>query len=120
MKTYFYGPIHTPGIIKFVDVSFYVPNSAPLVLSSNGVLDNSDSRFGPSVLSNSYANNTTAIDRVTVQPGLLPNGQPTTNAALSVPYRQINLGDDWGYATVIYGDLWPGEGKGGSDIPDLA
>lgn len=84
LKGYLWGPIQQSVIIKFVEANILIPRS--------------DLTF-----QESFANNTNAQARVTVQPGLLPNGQPTTNAAASVPYTQINLGDDWGYATVIYG-----------------
>lgn len=98
MRGWLFGPEHQDGIIKLVDVPLIVP------------------RLGVSV-DDTYANNTGAIDEVTVQPGLLANGAPTTNAAASVPYTQVELEDDWAYAVVIAGDLDPAEGTGGSNTP---
>ena len=73
-KTYFYGPVKTKPIIKFTEV--------------RAVLGTADT-------SNAYAY---ANEIVTLQPGLLANGSPTTNAAASVPYTTININDKWDYA----------------------
>jgi hypothetical protein len=97
MKAWFYGPVHEHPVIKFVDVKFYDATKHDSISDAVG--------------------NTAAIDRVTVQPGLLANGSPTTNAAASIPYAEIEEDDDWGYATVIYGSLVPSDGTGGADEP---
>lgn len=97
MKAYFFGPEHVSGIIKFVDVPFYVPGNNETVSNLSA--------------------NATPIDRVTVQPGLLANGSPTTNAQASIDYHLVNLEDNWAYAVTIYGNLDPAEGTGGLDEP---
>src|SRR5947199_252124 len=61
VKGWLFGPVVTHPIIKFVDVKFYVTVGNNTIEQAIG--------------------NTAPIDRVTVQPGLTANGQPTTNAA---------------------------------------
>ena len=41
------------------------------------------------------------VSRVTVQPGLTSNNQPTTNITQTVPYSQINIDDDWAYIVKV-------------------
>lgn len=84
MKAFFYQPIHDQPIIKFANVNFYIPSTNTI---AEGV------------------GNTKPIDRVTVQPGLDANGNPTTNLAVTIPYQQINANDNWAYIVTIYGDL---------------
>jgi hypothetical protein len=36
---------------------------------------------------------------VSVRPGLLANGNPTSNASLSLPADQISASDDYGFIT---------------------
>jgi len=73
-KTFFYGPIFTKPIIKFteVKVSLGMPPTANVDVYSD--------------------------ETITLQPGLLANGSPTTNAAASVDYHLINISDDYGFA----------------------
>jgi hypothetical protein len=96
MRGLFFGPIAQHPVIKFVDVRLYQPftNTA-----AEGV--------GIS----------TAVDRVTTQPGLTANGEPTSNVALSIPYQDIQATDDYGIIVNIYGNLDPAEGTGGADQP---
>ena len=75
MKAYFYGPIHDVGLIKFVIVNSRIPQE--------------------NVGHDMNANNSGIVETLTVQPGMLANGSPTTNAAASVPYYQITITDDW-------------------------
>lgn len=97
LQGWLWGPIKDHPIIKFANVSFYDATKFDPITDAVG--------------------NTTAIDRVTAQPGLLANGSPTTNVAASVPYADIEVDDDWGYAVKIYGTLLPGDGSGGADEP---
>lgn len=98
VRGYLYGPIQTPKLIKFVKVPLRVPPD------DIGIED-------------ATIFNSVAIDQVSVQPGLLANGSPTTNAAASVPFAQVNLEDDWAYATVVVGDTYAGEDTGGNTSP---
>lgn len=93
MRAYLFGPLITAPVIKFVDVRLYTPATNT---AAEGV------GISP------------AVDEVTVKPGLTANGQPTTNAAASIPYLQIQAGDDWGFVVHIAGNLDPSEGTGGS------
>lgn len=85
MNAYIFGPVRERKIIKFVDTKFYNATRFDTITDAVG--------------------NTPAIDRVTIQPGLLANGSPTTNVAASIPYQQINADDDWEYIVKIYGNL---------------
>ena len=77
MKGYIFGPTKRidGGVIKFVDV-----NIRP---TAN--------------VTTATATNTAAIETVQVYPGLTANGQPTTNAALSINWTLINATDNYGF-----------------------
>ena len=68
MKGYLFGPTHRTGIIKFANSSIY-----------------------------STLNGNTQLSNVTVQPGLLSNGSPTTSATLTISRDLIYPDDDYGY-----------------------
>jgi len=68
MKCYFYGPVTESKIIKLVTVNLY-PDS--------------------------YANS--IITTTTVRPGLTVDGEPTSNAELSVALSQIDEEDNYGF-----------------------
>lgn len=82
LKGYLYGPIKKSGIIKFVNVNLYTP-SVP------------DGKLAYAV------GNTSIAEKVTVQPGLTANGQPTTNINETIPYTEISVDDDYGFITRI-------------------
>jgi hypothetical protein len=93
IKGYLFGPIVIHPVIKFTTVNFIVPVANNTIEESIG--------------------NTAPIDRVTVQPGFTANGQPTTNAALSIPISEITASDDFGYVVYIAGDLNDDDPSGG-------
>lgn len=80
IKGYFYGPVRTSGIIKFVNTNIHIATTNTSA-QSVGV--------------------TKASARVTIQPGLLANGSPTSNSSLTIPYSEINIEDDYGFVTII-------------------
>jgi len=80
---YLFGPIKKSGIIKFVKVNFHIP-SVP-----DGELDKAVDITSP-------------VERITVQPGLTANGEPTSNISNTIAYTEINIDDDFGYITQIY------------------
>jgi T4-like virus Myoviridae tail sheath stabiliser len=80
MKAALYGPVRRSGVIKFAKTSIYMP-SDPDLSTAVGVTD-------PSVI-------------ITVRPGMLANGSPTSNASLSVPYADIDVDDDYAIITAI-------------------
>lgn len=82
LKGYLYGPVKKSNVIKFVETNFYTPNV------EDGQL-------------RSAVGNTDVSERVTVQPGLTANGQPTSNINLTVAYTEIDVNDDFGYITQI-------------------
>ena len=83
LKGYIYGPIRKGGVIKFAKSNFYIPATE---FAADGV--------GITPIS----------ERVTVQPGLTANGQPTTNINETIPYSQIEVDDDYGFITMIYNE----------------
>jgi hypothetical protein len=85
LKGYLYGPIKKSGIIKFVNVNFYIP-SVP------------DGKLSTAV------GNTSISEKITVQPGLTANGQPTSDINQTIPYTQIEIDDDYGFITQIYNE----------------
>ena len=89
LKGYLYGPVKKSGIIKFVNVNFYIPNV-------------DDGKLSTAV------GNTAIAEKITVQPGLYANGdpvnyygQPNTNIG-TIPYAEIEVSDDFGFITQVY------------------
>ena len=89
LKGYLYGPVKSGGIIKFVNVNFYIP-------------DVPDGKLVDAV------GNTVIAEKITVQPGLAANGatinyygQPNTSLG-TIPYNEIDIDDDYGFITMIY------------------
>ncbi len=73
MKGFFFGPVKNKRVIKFVDNKIYTK------------LEVTDP----------------ATSRITVQPGLTANGEPTSNIDETIGYEQIEFDDDWGVITII-------------------
>jgi len=78
LKGYLYGPVNRSAVIKTSIASLYNP-STNTAAGGIGITD-------PSVV-------------ITVTPGLLANGQPTTNAAASISSSLISPTDDYGFLT---------------------
>lgn len=83
MKTFFFGPASTSKIIKIANVNFVIPGMATDMANTAALELYTESEV------------------VSVQPGMTANGEATTNAAASVHYSNINIDDDWGFATTI-------------------
>jgi hypothetical protein len=89
LKGYIYGPIRKSGVIKFVNANFYVP-SVP------------DGQLPDAV------GVTPMIEKVTVKPGLTPDGNPVNyygqpnNNIGTIPFSEIEVDDDFGFVTQIY------------------
>lgn len=81
LKGYLYGPVKTTKIIKFANTQFFVPPVGVSVEDAVG--------------------NTPAAAYVTIQPGLTANGEPTSNASLSIPVSDILATDDFGFVIDI-------------------
>lgn len=74
MLVYFFGPTKQAKRIKFVDIE-----------------------------TRANMNPDTDYDiRVTSQPGLTANGEPTSDITETIPYQDINIDDDWGVITQIF------------------
>jgi hypothetical protein len=82
LKGYIYGPVKKSAIIKFANTTFYIPT-----------VENLRDAVG----------NTSPIDRVTVAPGLDANGNPTSNASISISRDLIEADDDYGFITDVAG-----------------
>jgi hypothetical protein len=76
LKGVLWGPSQESGVIKEIIVNTYIPHTNT---AAEGV---------------GVAQPTDIID---VQPGLTANGQPTSNAAQSIPSSQIKASDNYGY-----------------------
>lgn len=75
LKGYIFGPVREGKIIKFTNTVFYVAQG-----------DIKDA-----------VGNTDPATYVTIQPGLTANGEPTSNASLSIPVSDIEADDDFGF-----------------------
>jgi hypothetical protein len=73
-RTYLYGPVIDKPIIKFVTISEIVGDPV-----ADGVTVNN------------------AVEAITLQPGLLANGSPTSNIAQTIAYSLIAIDNDFGY-----------------------
>ena len=76
LKGYLYGPVKKTAIIKYANNVFYSPSYVNL---------------------RDAVGNVDPISYVQVQPGLTSDGQPTSNASLSIPVADIEVTDDFGY-----------------------
>lgn len=68
MKAYFFGPVTESKVIKITNVNLYADTTA-----------------------------NTGIVTTTIRPGLTPDGQPTSNADLSIAISQIEETDSYGF-----------------------
>ena len=72
LKGYYFGPVTTKKVIKFVQANFYIDTVA-----------------------------TIPVEDITVQPGLTSTGLPTQDITQTIAYSGINFTDDWDYITQI-------------------
>lgn len=86
VKGYLYGPIVSKPIIKLSKMEFFVPS-------------------GVGNIPQSEVGNTNMIELITVKPGMLANGSPTSNSILSVNTSSIFIDDDFGYCVDSTGIL---------------
>lgn len=73
MKAWYYGPVTTPKRIKFIDVRMNTTEDP----------------------------NAGLLSRITIQPGLNEDGEPTTDINETIPYQDIEIDDDWATITVV-------------------
>lgn len=76
LKGYYFGPTRESKVIKFADARIYPRTET-------------DAEY---------------TQRITVQPGLTANGEPTTNINQTIPYADIEENDDWDFITIIEED----------------
>lgn len=81
MKGYLYGPTRKSKIIKKAETNLNFKFASE---GNTAIGDVGDSYF--------------VAETMTVQPGLTPDGKPTTDVAESVPYSDISWTDDYGFA----------------------
>lgn len=70
VKGYIFGPVSNVGYIKRTKLNFYANTAITTPVS----------------------------ERITLTPGLLANGSPTTNASASIPISQISSNSNYGFA----------------------
>tara|TARA_B100000287_G_scaffold186799_2_gene176636 strand:+ start:2787 stop:3623 length:837 start_codon:yes stop_codon:yes gene_type:complete len=80
IKGYIFGPVTNRGVIRRTYVNQYVPSSN--TATGNVVVSTTDDK----------------LQKITLTPGLLANGQPTSNSSASVPINQISANSNYGYA----------------------
>lgn len=85
MKGWLFGPTKTSDIIKEINVDIRIPNSRTLPIVANTAVGNS-------VV-------------ITVTPGLTANGDPTSNASLSVASDEIAVSDNYGFIVDFEEDM---------------
>lgn len=77
MKGYFYGPVRSSGVITLANTNFFDASN----------FDNIDDAVGVAE----------SVDKVTVEPGQLANGSPTSNASVSVGRNEITANSQYGF-----------------------
>ena len=75
VKGYLFGPVRNKGVIKRTIID----------ISNNSTADPIGTEVGPD-------------KKITLTPGLLANGSPTSNTSASVPLASISANSNWGYA----------------------
>lgn len=73
LKGYLFGPISTQGVIKTIDINFHETNCIENYIDAP------------------------TVEQVFITPGLDANGNPTSNASLSIPLSQIEANSNYGY-----------------------
>lgn len=73
MKVWYFGPLSEASYIKYMDLRFV----------SDSVFDDDFTEY----------------DKVTHQPGLTANGEPTTDIDETIPYNEIGKDDNWAVIT---------------------
>jgi hypothetical protein len=81
LKGYFLGPVKTGKIVKFIESRYYAEGYGQTEVQAEA---NSELAFS-----------------VTVQPGQMANGAPTSNASLSVDSNTILVNSDFGYVVTV-------------------
>lgn len=89
MKGFFFSPTKKKGLITLANTQFFDAT----------LFDDIENAVG----------NTSVIDRITITPGLTANGEPTTNADLTVDRSEISANDNYDYIVDISGPLFPEE-----------
>jgi len=84
LKGYFYGPISTSAVIKEAITNFYVTNTNT---AAEGVGEAAVSEY------------------ITIIPGLDANGNPTSNATLSINTNLITANSNYGFITDFYANV---------------
>jgi hypothetical protein len=84
LKGYIYGPISTQGPIQEVITNFYVPTTNT---AAQGV------------------GNTSIAEYVNIFPGLDANGNPTSNASVSIPASSISPNSNYGFIVDFYSNI---------------
>lgn len=79
LKGYLYGPVKKTKVIKYSNTQFFVPPNVP------------DGQLQSAVGTSDH------VAVIHIQPGLLANGSPTSNASLSIPVDEILATDDFGF-----------------------
>ena len=82
MKSYLYGPVKTGAIILFANTVLYSPDA---------------NNYNTSNSISAAVGFTSPALYETILPGLIANGQPTSNAAQSIAANLISATSDFGY-----------------------
>lgn len=82
MKAWMFGPVRKKPVIKIAETNLKL-----------------------SVDPQNFVANTPNTVHIETKPGLTANGQPTSNASLSIDYTEIDANDDYGFITTITENL---------------
>lgn len=77
MKAFLFGPIKEQGVITLANTTFYVPAAGKTIQESIG--------------------NTQFASKILITPGLTEEGEPTSNAEMSIGRNNILPTDDYGF-----------------------
>jgi len=75
VKGYIFGPVSNQGVIQRTKVDLTIPNTPEATITEDG-----------------------PQSKLTLTPGLLANGSPTANSSASIPIKDIEASDNYGYA----------------------
>ena len=95
LKGYLYGPIKQAPIINTLISNFYIADDGLLTEANGAVVYGLNGAVG----------NTNVIQTITLTPGLDANGNPTSNASVTIPPDEIEATDNYGAIYEVTSDV---------------
>jgi hypothetical protein len=96
MHGWLYGPVRNKPMIKFTRETYSIATNMPIANAAANTTSSTNYMAGD-IGSESEAGS--PVDVMYTQPGLTPDGKPTTSMNESIDWRLIDVNDDFGFAS---------------------